>query len=176
MTMSKSEQQKQTILSLFPLLESKGVPYWLCGGWVVDLVTNGEPREHYDIDAFIWNHDSERVKEVMLDQQFDCVECSHPDESDFYRRGDVIIDFLKMVKKEDGNIYTPDRWYNWGPASELLSPKKINYGSASVSTIHPKKLIELKMNFAKQEHGDILREKDQRDIVALKTYYADMSE
>ena len=41
---------KETLLLILDLLERLGIPYWVDGGWGVDLLLGRQSREHRDVD------------------------------------------------------------------------------------------------------------------------------
>jgi hypothetical protein len=52
---------------LTSVLEEVDAPWWLAGGWALDLFLGGETRTHDDIDVLILRRDISRVRTTLAD-------------------------------------------------------------------------------------------------------------
>ena len=57
------------------LFSSVTVPWWIAGGWALDLFLGGQTREHEDIDVQILRRDQHAIRELL--QAWD-VQAAHP--------------------------------------------------------------------------------------------------
>lgn len=47
--------------------ESLGVPYWIAGGWAIDLFVGTVTRGHGDVDVLVLDRDQDRLRELWLE-------------------------------------------------------------------------------------------------------------
>jgi Aminoglycoside-2''-adenylyltransferase len=101
------EDQLAAIASLADALDSRGVEYWLFGGWAVDFWVGEVTRRHDDVDVAAWRHDYDAIKAAL--ETAGWRHTPAPDDllGTRYRWRSVVVEFTFVETDGDGRVLLP---------------------------------------------------------------------
>jgi sugar/nucleoside kinase (ribokinase family) len=90
-------------------LSSKGIQYWLFGGWAVDFHAGSVSRAHDDLDIAIWSADEDRVWALLEADRWRAAPDEDADGYRAYQRDGIRLEVALLAIDQQGNVYTPLR-------------------------------------------------------------------
>jgi lincosamide nucleotidyltransferase A/C/D/E len=60
----------EDVISIYTLLSSSAIPFWLTGGWGIDALLGEQTRPHHDLDVFILLEHVQQVQGLLADQDY----------------------------------------------------------------------------------------------------------
>jgi hypothetical protein len=105
----KESDQLAALATLHHLLRSRGVDYWLFGGWAVDFHAGRVTRVHGDLDIAVWLDDRTRLAELLEEQAWAHTPEAGEDGYTCYERGAVRLEVAFLARDDGGRVYTPLR-------------------------------------------------------------------
>lgn len=121
--------KQERALEIFRCLNSAGVPFWVDGGWGVDVLLGGQSRDHSDLDLAIAFEDLSRCKRALEPLGYDRADC-HGDAHWNWVLADRhggSVDLHGFVLDAQGNAVLGD------PASDALYPAGALNGIGTLS-------------------------------------------
>ena len=156
-------------LAVARLFEQERVPYWLIGGFAVELVVGRELRPHDDVDFFVSADQAERAVDVLVKGGFERVHGSLEDGDVFYKRADVVADLVPVHPTDPLRTVGELGRIAW-PVG-FLTPYRARYKGESFVTLTPEMQGRMKRVVA-DFYGVGLRDKDELDVRELETLAA----
>jgi len=99
--------QLAALARLHELLEERGIPYWLFGGWAVDFHAGLITRAHADLDLAVWLDDKERITALLEADGWSHAPEPGEDGYTAYERDTVRLELAFLARDERGDVYTP---------------------------------------------------------------------
>ena len=98
-------------------MRSRGIDYWLFGGWAVDFYAGEVTRPHDDVDIAVWLDDHTRIAELLEANGWRHAPEEDEDGGTGYQRNGVRLELTFLVRDDDGEVYIPlrsgrARWKN----------------------------------------------------------------
>ena len=152
-------------LAVARLLERERIPYWLVGGFAVELVVGYEVRPHDDVDFFVAADHAARAVSGLLKSGFEWLHGSLEDGDVFYKRTDVVVDLVPVHPTDPPRTVGTLGRIVW-PAG-LLTPYPAVYQGERFVTLTPEMQGRMKTVVA-DFYGVELRDKDRLDVRALE--------
>ena len=154
-------------LAVARLLERERIPYWLSGGFAVELVVGYEVRPHDDVDFFVAADRAERAVNRLLKREFEWMHGSLEDGDVLYKRADVVVDLVPVHPTDPPRTVGTLSRIAW-PAG-FLAPHHAVYQGESFVTLTPEMQGQMKTVVA-DFYGVTLRDKDRLDVQALEAF------
>src|SRR3954453_14466989 len=103
----RDDEQLAALAELHELLASRGVDYWLFGGWAVDFHAGAVSRAHDDLDIAVWGAYRPGVAEALeaAGWRLEADESAHG--YVVYARGPVRLEVAFLARGSRGEVYTP---------------------------------------------------------------------
>ena len=101
--------QLAALTSIHALFDSRGIEYWLFGGWAVDFHAGKVSRAHDDLDLAVWWKDHERIAVLLAGEGWSHAPEAGEDGYTGYERGEVRLELAFLARDENGVIFTPLR-------------------------------------------------------------------
>jgi hypothetical protein len=161
------DEQLRLLADIHQLLSNARVEHWLAGGWGIDFAVGKVTRRHGDIDFAIWKYDWQRVEDLLLESGFERSSNKFPDESGMLVKMECEIEFYLLQKTAHNRIIVGGRWADWlfphgsfgstvGEVEGVICPIMSLQGQ-----------LDSKAQWARQEHGARLRDRDVADMELL---------
>ena len=90
-------------------MRSRGIDYWLFGGWAVDFYAGEVTRPHDDVDIAVWLDDHTRIAELLEANGWRHAPEEDEDGGTGYQRNGVRLELTFLVRDDDGEVYIPLR-------------------------------------------------------------------
>jgi Aminoglycoside-2''-adenylyltransferase len=121
------------------LLGEAGIAYWLFGGWAVDFYAGSFTRAHDDLDAAVWLDDLPRIAALLEADGWHHAPDEDEDGGTGYEQGTVRLEFMYLVRGDDGHIFTPMRHGQVAWSEEALADdvRELNGVSARLIALAP---------------------------------------
>jgi hypothetical protein len=103
------DAQLAALASIQELLGTRGIEYWLFGGWAVDFHAGRVTRAHDDLDLVVWSEDHERVAALLATDGWSHAPEEGEDGYTGYARGDVRLELAFLARDANGVTSTPLR-------------------------------------------------------------------
>jgi hypothetical protein len=160
--------QLELISEIRDALDSRGVAWWLFGGWAMDFHLGRVSRDHSDIEVFVWKSDAQAVREALLEGGFLAPWGLHPDEGQPFLKDGQEVGVTYLERDGNGRIATPGRWADWPWVDGAFDGARCRIGELEAPVMSVRGLLEMKENFEKHPHGSPRRAKDEADIATLR--------
>lgn len=119
----------EDVIGIVLMLGKEGIDVWLDGGWGVDALLGEQTREHGDLDIVLQEKDVPRLRELLVAQGYQDVECDDTSAWNFVL-GDSrgrLIDIHAFTYDAEGNgVYGPAERGVTYPAVSLTGKGKVN--------------------------------------------------
>ena len=102
-------QQLDALASVARTLEGADVPYWVFGGWAVDLHVGRVTRPHDDVDIAVWREDLPRIVHLLEADGWKPAPSEDDDGGTSYEREGVRLELTFLARDDDGEVFTPLR-------------------------------------------------------------------
>ena len=158
-------EQLAAISSLDNLFRGHDTPYWIFGGWAVDLHLGRVSRPHADIDVAVWADDRAAVATMLRDAAWQ----HHPeaDEDGYtcYKRAGVRLEVAFLAQDEGGDVYTPlevgrGEWPRESFGDEVGSLDGVRARVVSRASLLADKSVS--------RADAVAADKDRRDVASLR--------
>jgi hypothetical protein len=103
----REDAQLVALASIHELFSSRGIEYWLFGGWAVDFHAGKVSRAHDDLDLAVWSRDRERVAALLATNDWRHSPEEGEDGYTVYERAAVRLEVAFLARDTNGVIYTP---------------------------------------------------------------------
>jgi Aminoglycoside-2''-adenylyltransferase len=104
-----SSRQLSALARVNDLLGEADIAYWLFGGWAVDFYAGSVTRAHDDLDAAVWLDELPRIATLLEADGWHHAPDEDEDGGTGYEQGTVRLEFMYLVRGDDGRIFTPMR-------------------------------------------------------------------
>jgi hypothetical protein len=165
----EGERQLALIRELSQIAASRGIPFWLRGGWAMDFFLGRVTRAHEDVDLFIWASDAERLLAALEAQGFAELAGPPPERQRNVGREGVEFHITLLERAPSGEVFTaaaPSEWEAW-PAG-MLGTAVGRIGDVSCPIVSAESQLEVKRKFRQWQPDRPEREKDRADIAMLE--------
>lgn len=156
----KETTTTEDLMTVINLMKTSGIPYWIDGGWGVDLLAGKQTRIHRDIDL---NFDAQYLEEllgILLEYGYEVDTDWKPVRVELYSDKLGYLDIHPFILNEDGTSKQADLdggWYEF---------EKDYFGTA---IFEGKAVPCISLKGQKIFHsGYELRDKDKHDISILE--------
>lgn len=170
--MTRTDAQLEVISEIVDLLAAAGLSWWLFGGWGMDALIGRVTREHSDIEFWIEIGDAELVRAALERRGFQAVGNQPPEESQEFERDGVCFSSAFFVRADDGFAHPEGRWSDWRFPPGSFSDGTGTLAGRSVPVMSVEGMLAMKEQYATLRNGRPLRDKDVRDLVALRQLLA----
>lgn len=150
---------KEDFITVVSLLEHAGIPYWVDGGWGVDLLAGKQTRAHRDIDINFDAQYTEKLLTLLFSYGYEVDTDWKPVRIELYSEAYGYLDIHPFVLNQDGTAKQADLEGGWYVFEKDL------FGAA---VFEGKTIPCISVKGQKRFHsGYDLREKDKHDIAIL---------
>ena len=106
-TLSLADRQLSAIAGLVRVLESRGIDFWLFGGWAVDFWAGEVTREHDDIDVAAWRADYHSIQVALTTAGWRHAPVADEVIGTRYELASAMVEFTFVTRSADGHIVLP---------------------------------------------------------------------
>lgn len=159
--MNKKEvTTKEDLITVINIFENAGIPYWVDGGWGVDILAGKQTRAHRDIDINFDSQYTEKLLNILFEYGYEVDTDWKPVRIELYSEVYGYLDIHPFVLNDDGTAKQADLEGGWYPFDKDL------FGSA---VFEGKTIPCISIKGQKLFHsGYELRDKDKHDILILE--------
>jgi lincosamide nucleotidyltransferase A/C/D/E len=153
--------RQQEVIDFYLLMEGRGAPVWIDGGWSVDALLGKQTRPHKDLDIAIQQKHVRKLLDLLEEQGYEEIKLESARPHNFVLGDDRghEIDVHVIVLDDKGNgIYGPPENGEMYPAASLTGTGIID--GHQVMCISPEWMIKF-------HSGYELKDKDFQDVSAL---------
>lgn len=100
--------QLAALTSIHELFDSRGIEYWLFGGWAVDFHAGKVSRAHDDLDLAVWWKDDERIAVLLAGEGWRHAPEAGEDGYTGYERGDVRLELAFRARREGRDLHAAE--------------------------------------------------------------------
>ena len=102
-------RQLAALAAVDALFETRGLAYWLFGGWAVDFYAGSITRPHSDVDIAVWLDDLPRIAALLEEDGWRHAPEPDEDGGTGYERAGVRLELTFLVRGDGGRVVTPLR-------------------------------------------------------------------
>lgn len=99
---NKEWTAKDDLMRVVKIFEEAGIPYWLDGGWGVDVLAGRQTRSHRDIDIDYDARHTQRLLKILADSGYQTDTDQMPVRMELYSSQLGYLDIHPFVCAEDG--------------------------------------------------------------------------
>lgn len=104
----KETTEAEDFRTVIRMLEESGIPYWIDGGWGVDVLAGKQTRTHRDIDIDFDARRTEELLEILSDYGYTLDTDEAPVRMELYSEKLGYLDLHPFILKEDGTAKQAD--------------------------------------------------------------------
>lgn len=163
-----TERQLGVIHRVVAVMRAAGLSAWLFGGWGLDARIGRITRDHGDVEFWIERRQEQRSKALLVEAGAIPLTTRPPEESCEFTWDGVSFSTAYFDRQPDGTITLRGRWSDWELPPDSFGDDPGILDGLTVPTMSVTGMLAMKQQFPALRNGGPWREKDRKDIEALR--------
>ena len=152
--------------------DAEGLDWWLFGGWGLDAQLGRITRDHSDVECWVERPDADLVRDALSSLGAVIVETQPIEESREFSRDGILFSSAFFDRNENGTFGVLGRWSDWVFPRGSFGASRGHIDGLEVPTMSVEGMLAMKEQYPTLRNGAPLRDKDVRDIAALRALIA----